>query len=241
LNESKKIDVVVVDYYRTKHQVLPKSIENGINNVFTGFNRLNDAIKKFTKKDILTIKPKLTVNGSWYNEENPTKPTYFDAREGSLDAGLGIKVKVPLPPPYSQDLYIPLIGNIGKIGVFIDVDIDFLATAALKYEKQVNESEFKMINSNAGGKATGSITVGGEVKVLPGNSTFSGEGKIYGKSSLTGEYKYNFTDEKTKVRVYLDPLAFGVSGYIKISGKTVWDDKYETQLLNRFEIYDSSK
>ncbi|WP_407264533.1 hypothetical protein [Tenacibaculum maritimum] len=229
-----------VDENKQTYKVVPPAVQFTIETLFKNLKKINDLTERLGKYKI-EIEPKLEFKGLQYNEEDRGTRFYITRREGSVNAKVDLKYKVPLPPPYSLDLTIPWINfTVGEIGAFIDLKTGLEVGGILSYEKRNDRKKFKKIKNTIQAKGSGGIEFGAKVKILPSVENVVFNIKAYGKTTLNVAGKLNFKNNEEvdfKPQVYLDPLIGGFNGEIEAGDITIFNQSYEWQLINRLEIY----
>lgn len=226
----KTVNVKWVDEDKKKYQVVPPGLQNTIEIIFSNIEKFKKVVDDFGVSG-WELKPVVKFSGTEYNKENPSTRFYDTTREGTVDCGVDLKFEVPLPPPFSYKLKIPILNyNVGEIGAFIDIKGGVWVNGLIKYKKRNDQKDFKLTESKVGLKAQGGLEFGLKAKILPDVKSIKFDVKAYGKANLVGlgqaifdkngEYK-NF-----EPKVYFEPLIGGYSGKIEAGGYVIFNQSF---------------
>ncbi len=239
-NLTKGIEVKWVDEKRIKYEVIPSAVQFTAEKVFDGFKTIKTITDKFGKY-APKIEPRIKFTGTQFNEEDEDSRFYNIIQEGSVDASVRVFYDIPLPPPYSINLTVPYINyTIGEIGAYVLVLTEAGMSGGLRKEKRNDKQNFIRTQNNIALRGSGSIEFGARINVLPEVKAVVIDVKAYGKAKLSASGKVVFnTNGSTEFapRVYFDPLVGGFKGKIKAGKVTIFNQKFEWQLIERIRIY----
>jgi Fibronectin type III domain len=240
-SSSKNVNVKWVDEDKQKYQVVAPGLQNTIEIIFSNIEKFKKVVDDLGVSG-WELKPVVKFSGTQYNKEDPSSRFYDITREGTVDCGVDLKFEVPLPPPFSYKLKIPILNyDIGEVGAYIDIKGGIWINGSIKYKKRNDQSKFKLTESKVGLKASGGLEFGLKAKILPDVKDIKFDIKAYGKANLVGlgqavfDENGNYIDFEPKV--YFEPLIGGYSGKIEAGGYVIFNQSFEWTLLDRFDIY----
>ena len=174
----------------------------------------------------------------WWNSSSKN---YYTVREGGVDASVSVVWKVPLPPPYSWNVTIPVINKkIAKVGAFIDIGCEMGVGGAIRLEKRNDKNVYVKNKNTVALKGSGGVKFGFEAEILPDIETVKFKLQAFGEAKLSAEGQLNFYTDGTfnfTPEVYLEPLVAGFSGNIEAGGYVLFDNNIQWTLLDRINIY----
>jgi hypothetical protein len=238
--DEKNVQIKWVKENQQSIQVVPPAIQGTVEIIFANVNRLKQISDKFGKYGV-EINPSVKFVGTVFNEEDKESRFYKSIREGGIDASVELKYNIPLPPPFSFNLTIPIVNyKIGEVGAYIDLDASIGVQGELRQEQRSDVTYgYSLVQNTIGVKVTGGIELGAKVEFLPDVESTTMTLKAYGKATLIGEGNlvYSKGEFSFKPQIYINPLVAGFNGSIKVIGYTLFDTAYEWQLLDRIYIY----
>ena len=251
------VKVVVVEVNKTKQEITPPFGLNGIFSAIT--NTVNQAGKvlKFGPCSDFEIKPKIVSSRSNYNEEDKSKPIYYNTT--IYDIGLDVSFSGKC----GKNTELPLIGKTANdvikkyinLEVYIKPSVGFSLVGAIKYRQLLSKGEDSYFSNTVSASLKGGVEAGIDFKLLDNkNSPVNITAEIKGKTAieLKGQFEYIIQEKKFKPKLefILKPLVLsgGVSiktNEQKIGDKVVFpkitliDIKTEYNLLDevKFKIY----